>query len=46
VKYGLGVLATTVGFAAHKWGVFHAQRYDSNGRKLTREHYSDNAQGL
>jgi glycosyltransferase involved in cell wall biosynthesis len=37
VKYGWGVLATTVGFVAHKWGVFHAQRYDSNGRKLTQE---------
>jgi glycosyltransferase involved in cell wall biosynthesis len=46
VKYGLGVLATTVGFVAHKWGVFHAQRYDSNGRKLTQEYYSDNAHGL
>jgi glycosyltransferase involved in cell wall biosynthesis len=46
VKYGLGVLATTVGFVAHKWGVSHAQRYDSNGRKLTQEYYSDNAQGL
>jgi glycosyltransferase involved in cell wall biosynthesis len=37
VKYGLGVLATTVGFVAHKWGVFHAQRYDSNGRKVPQE---------
>jgi glycosyltransferase involved in cell wall biosynthesis len=42
VTYGLGVIATTVGFVAHKWGVFHAQRYDSNGRKLTH----DNAHGL
>jgi glycosyltransferase involved in cell wall biosynthesis len=46
VKYGFGVLATTVGFVAHKWGVFHAQRYDPNGRKLTQEYCSDNAQGL
>jgi glycosyltransferase involved in cell wall biosynthesis len=46
VTYGLGVIATTVGFVAHKWGVFHAQRYDSNGRKLTHECESDNAHGL
>ena len=46
VKYGLGVLATTVGFVAHKWGVFHAQRYDSNGRKVTQDYYSNNPQGL
>jgi glycosyltransferase involved in cell wall biosynthesis len=46
VKYGLGVLATTVGFVAHKWGVLEAQRYDPSGKKLNQEYYSDNAQGL
>lgn len=42
VKYGLGVLGTTVGFVAHKCGVLHVRRYDSNGRKVTRQ--LDNAQ--
>jgi glycosyltransferase involved in cell wall biosynthesis len=46
VKYGLGVLATTVGFVAHKLGVFHAQRYDFKGRKVAPEYHSDNAEGL
>ena len=46
VKYGLGVLATTIAFAAHKWGIFHAQRYDSTGRKVTQKYYSDNTRGL
>ena len=46
MKYGFGVLATTVGFVAHRWGLFHAQRYDPNGRKVTQGYYSDNARGL
>jgi glycosyltransferase involved in cell wall biosynthesis len=46
MRYGLGVLATTLGFVAHRWGLFHAQRYGPNGRTLTQEHYSDNARGL
>jgi glycosyltransferase involved in cell wall biosynthesis len=40
VEYGLGVLATTAGFVAHKWGLRHAPRYDSTGRKVTQHYYS------
>ncbi len=40
VTYGLGVLATTAGFVAHKLGVIRAPRYGANGRKLTPEYYS------
>jgi len=39
VEYGLGVLATTMGFAAHKLGIRRAPRYAPTGRKLTK-HYS------
>jgi glycosyltransferase involved in cell wall biosynthesis len=39
VKYGLGVLATTAGFVAHKLGIRSAPRYTPTGRKLTK-HYS------
>jgi glycosyltransferase involved in cell wall biosynthesis len=46
VKYGFGVLGTTAGFAAHKCGVMRVPRYASNGRKVTPEYRSDNAQGL
>jgi glycosyltransferase involved in cell wall biosynthesis len=34
VKYGLGVLATTLQFALQKWGVKKFKIFDSNGRKL------------
>jgi hypothetical protein len=34
VKYGLGVLATTMQFALQKWGVRKFKIFDSNGRKL------------
>jgi glycosyltransferase involved in cell wall biosynthesis len=34
-KYGLGVLATTAGFVAHKWGLAHLPRYGASGRKVT-----------
>jgi hypothetical protein len=43
VKYGLGVLATTVGFVAHKWGIFRAPRYGASGRKVTQQYYSQSA---
>jgi glycosyltransferase involved in cell wall biosynthesis len=45
VQYGLGVLATTAGFVAHKLGVIHAPRYDASGRKVTQQYYSQIAQG-
>jgi glycosyltransferase involved in cell wall biosynthesis len=40
VKYGLGVLVTTAGFAAHKMGVIHAPRFDATGRKVTEKNDS------
>jgi glycosyltransferase involved in cell wall biosynthesis len=45
VQYGLGVLATTASFVAHKWGIRRAPRYGATGRKITREYYSRVAQG-
>lgn len=40
-KYGLGVLATTVGFVAHKIGLVKIARYDSTGRKVMLHYYSE-----
>ncbi len=40
VKYGLGVLATTASFVAHKLGVRHAPRFGAKGRKLAQQYYS------
>jgi len=40
VKYGLGVLGTTLSFAAHKWGIKRAPRYGTSGRKVTQQYYS------
>lgn len=40
VKYGMGVLATTIGFIAHKLGIRHASRYGAGGRKVTQQYYS------
>jgi glycosyltransferase involved in cell wall biosynthesis len=34
VKYGLGVLATTLSFVAHKWGIFRVPRYGAGGKKI------------
>src|SRR5881394_3072474 len=34
VKYGFGVLATTLQFAFQKWGLAHYRIFDSEGRKL------------
>jgi glycosyltransferase involved in cell wall biosynthesis len=41
VKYGLGVLATTISFAAHKWGIRHSRRFAATGRKVTQDYYSE-----
>jgi glycosyltransferase involved in cell wall biosynthesis len=41
VKYGLGVLATTAGFVAHKLGIYKDPRYGADGRKVTEHYYSD-----
>jgi glycosyltransferase involved in cell wall biosynthesis len=40
VKYGIGVLATTVSFVAHKMGFVHARIFDATGRKVTLKYYS------
>jgi len=34
VKYGLGVLATTASFVAHKWHLRRVPRFDASGRRL------------
>lgn len=44
VKYGLGVLATTLVFSGHKMGVIHIPMFDAKGRKLMSEYYSSPAQ--
>jgi len=38
VKYGLGVLATTAGFVAHKLRIIRAPRYSAKGRKLVKQY--------
>ena len=45
VKYGLGVLATTIGFVAHKWGIHHSPRFGVTGRKVTQQYYSQSTVG-
>ncbi len=40
VEYGLGVLATTVRFVAHKTGIFHSSIFGARGRKITQHYYS------
>jgi hypothetical protein len=34
VEYGLGVLATTASFVAHKWGLVRIPRFTATGRKV------------
>ena len=46
VEYGLGVLATTVSFVAHKWGIKRMPRFDSTGRKVHQKYYSESSTGL
>jgi glycosyltransferase involved in cell wall biosynthesis len=41
VKYGLGVLGTTLSFAAHKWGIRRSPRFGASGRKVTQRYYSE-----
>ena len=40
VEYGLGVLATTVSFAAHKLGIHHTAKFDASGRKVGQQYYT------
>jgi glycosyltransferase involved in cell wall biosynthesis len=39
VQYGLGVLATTASFVAHKLRIIHVPRFSTTGRKLTKQYY-------
>jgi hypothetical protein len=38
VKYGLGVLATTAGFVAHKLGIVRLPRFSATGRRVTKQY--------
>lgn len=42
VRYGLGVLKTTAGFALHKMGLVKLPLYETSGRKVTLHYYSVN----
>jgi len=46
VKYGLGVLATTAAFTAHKLGIFRSPIFDAGGRKLQYQYYSEAGQNV
>ncbi len=41
VKYGIGVLATTASFVAHKMGIVKLPLFDGTGRKVTMKYYSE-----
>jgi hypothetical protein len=41
VEYGFGVLATTVRFVAHKWGIHRSPAFGETGRKITQQYYSE-----
>ena len=45
VEYGLGVLATTASFVAHKTGIHHSARFGPGGKKLPNQYYSKAGQG-
>jgi len=45
VKYGFGVLATTMSFVAQKMGIYHAARFGASGKKLPNRYYSEAGQG-
>ena len=40
VEYGLGVLATTFSFAAHKLGIRHTAKFEVSGRKVGQQYYA------
>jgi glycosyltransferase involved in cell wall biosynthesis len=44
VQYGLGVLATTATFVAHRMGLVHARIFDATGRKVTLKYYAESTQ--
>jgi glycosyltransferase involved in cell wall biosynthesis len=41
VKYGFGVLSTTLSFVASKWGLLRIPRYSPAGRKISQEYYTE-----
>ncbi len=40
VEYGLGVLATTASFVAHKWNIHRVPRFDPAGRRIVPNHHA------
>jgi glycosyltransferase involved in cell wall biosynthesis len=40
VRYGLGVLATTLTFAADRWGIRRSPLFGASGRKIMHRYYS------
>src|ERR1700689_3841129 len=45
VEYGLGVLATTVRYVAHKVGMIHSPMFGATGRKVNQGYYSHTVKG-
>jgi hypothetical protein len=45
VQYGLGVLATTASFVAHKLRIARSPRFGTSGRKVTQQYYSEIQRG-
>jgi glycosyltransferase involved in cell wall biosynthesis len=39
VQYGLGVLSTTLGFVAHKWGIHRSRLYQSTATNRAKPYY-------
>jgi glycosyltransferase involved in cell wall biosynthesis len=46
VEYGIGVLGTSFGFVANKWGLRDSPMYAASGRKVNQQYYSPAEQGL
>lgn len=46
IKYGLGVLGTTLRFAACKLGIHNSPMFDTSGRKIDLQYYSETLQVL
>ena len=40
LEYGLGVLATTASFVAHKWNIRRIPRFDPAGRRIAPSHHA------
>ena len=41
VEYGIGVLATTFSYVAHKMGIIQLARFDANGRKVIQQCFAE-----